>query len=543
MDTTLADDAPQGTPPEADREPTARRGARSPLSSLRRAVRLTPYRVACLVLLLILVPIAAQLPWSGDIGQHASTIWRLRTNLAHPTSPMIDLPGRGSPYFSPYQLIGALVSLAIGWTPLRTLHLLAVGNVLLILVGIGVFVRALSSRPWAPVFAVLSYFFLWGTTVEVWSGYESFLSFSLGLSYPSAFAAGLMLLLWAGVLNLLGRVPERGPLPRSLAFRIPAHLTLGVVLFAIVLSHPFTGIVVCLGLAAIMLGSLRDLTRRDWLLWGGSAAVLLAGVLAWPYWSVWHLGDSAALDSVHQNLFHHPLDWFGFALLLGVPALVARVRRDRRDPLVWTFLLVAPAVGYGWFSGDFSWGRAYPGLILMLQLAVALEAARIPWSQWFKREFSLLLTLSLAFGIWVQAGAMFYLFPKSDFPRGVTDNVQAWEPWPGFQWTTEYLGYGDVVMTTGTRPLDMLPAYGYYTVAAGYPDPAIAQSVLDQRAHDTWVFFSKEATNGEKFQLLREYHAGWVLIRPEDGVVPRGPGFQVVAKSPQGEYLIKVTAP
>ncbi|GAA1954560.1 hypothetical protein [Kitasatospora viridis] len=514
-----------------------------PQSFLRRLFRITPYRVTGFIFMLVLVPMAARLPWSGDIGQHASTIWRLRENLSHPTSPMIDVPGNGSPYFSPYQVFGALVSLATGLVPLKTLHLLAVMNSLLIITGLGAFVRALTPRRWAPVLALFCYFFLWGVDVSVWSGYESWLSFCLGLSYPSAFAAGLMFWIWAGTLRLLGRVPERAPLSDSLAVRVPLHLVLGLGLFVVLLSHPFTGIVICMGMAGIMIGSLRGLALRNWLLWAFSALVVLVAVLAWPYWDLLNQGQSAALDAMHRGLYSHPLNWFGFAVVIGLPALVMRFRRNKLDPLVLTFLLVAAAVGYGWVSGHYSFGRAYPGLIAMLQIATAIEAANVPWKQWFKREYTVLVSVALVFGMWVQAGTVFYLIPKSDFPKGMVDNVQTWNPWPGYQWTAKYLKYGDIVMTTGERPLAQLPAYGYFTVQAGYPDPAVAQSVLDERSHDTWVFFSKEATDDTKWQLIDKYHVGWVIIRPEDGVVPTGPGFQVVTTSPQGEDLIKVTKP
>ncbi|GAA5001292.1 hypothetical protein [Kitasatospora paranensis] len=487
-----------------------------------------------------MLPICARLPWSGDIGQHASTIWRLRENLAHPTSPMVDLPGNGSPYFSPYQVFGALVSRATGLVPLKTLHLLAVMNVLLVLAGIGAFTRALTTRRWAPVLVLACYFFLWGTDVRVWSGFESFISFSLGVSFPSAFAAGLMLLVWAAALRLLGRVPGTRPLNLSPLLRVCAHLALGAVFFVVLLSHPFTGIVMALGLLGILAGSLRAFTLRDWLFWVLSGAVVLAGAAVWPYWSLFSLQQSAALDTMHRHLYMQPLNWFGFAVLLGVPALVMRFRRDRLDPLVMTFLLVGATVFYGWASGHYSWGRAYPGALMMLQFAVALELVRVPRSQWFRRELSLIATGVLLVGVWVQSGAAFYIVPKSQWPKAVVKNVQAWDTWAGFQWTDAYLKYGDVVMTKGTRPLSMLAAYGYFTVEAGYPDPAIPLGVLEERGADTNAFFAEGTTEAEQVRLMEKYHATWVLISPADGEVPTGSAFQEVARSPQGEVLLKL---
>ncbi|GAA2095591.1 hypothetical protein GCM10009759_24040 [Kitasatospora saccharophila] len=507
---------------------------------LRRYARPTPYKIAGLIFLLFMLPICARLPWSGDIGQHASTIWRLRENLGHPRSPMIDVPGDGSPYFSPYQVLGALVSLATGLVPLKVLHLLALSNMVVLVIGIGAFVRSLTTNRWAPVLALACYVFLWGVDVQVWSGYESLLSLSLGVSYPSAFAAGLMFLVWAWTLRLLGRVPEGSRVSASPAKRIPAHLAIGLLVFVIVLSHPFTGIPTCLGIVAIFAASLRTLKLRDWLLWVLSGAVLLVGMLAWPYWSAFDLKQSAALDAMHKGLYNHPLNWFGFALVLGIPALITRFRRDRLDPLVLLFALTAATVGYGYLSGHYSWGRVYPSLVLSLQFATALELSRIPGKQWFRQQFSLVATVTLVLGAWVQSGALFYIEPKEHWPKPVVDVVQAWNPWPGFQWTTKYLKYGDVVMTRGERPSVMLPAYGYYTVAAGYPDPAVSEKELQQRSWDSWKFFNTDTDNALRLELLKKYHAHWVLIRPQDGAVPEGPEFEVVARSPQGEYLIHV---
>lgn len=86
----------------------------------------------------------------------------------------------------------------------------------------------------------------------------------------------------------------------------------------------------------------------------------------------------------------------------------------------------------------------------------------------------------------------------------------------------------------------ILPAYGYYTVAAGYPDPAVTEQVLSQRAWDAWKFFGKDTDAQTRLDLLKKYHAHWVLIRPQDGAVPQGPDFHVVAQSPQGEFLVHV---
>lgn len=527
-------------PPEPWPGPAPRSG-RTGVPGLR--ARWLPYGVAAALFVLFMIPICVRLPWCGDIGQHAATIWRLRENLRHPSSPMVDVPGDGSPYFTPYTVFGALLCRATGWTPLRALHVLALGNVLLITVGVAALVRALTARIWAPVFALACYVLLWGLDPRLWSGYESLLSLAFGICYPSAFAAGTAMLTMAWTLRLLGRVPGATREPRQWhpARRWAEHGGLGLLAATVLLSHLFTGVPMLLGVLGMLIGSWEALSLRDRARWALSTAVGGAVVLLWPYWSVLDLHQDASLDAVHRWLYVSLVPWIGLALLVGVPALAIRFRRDHRDPLVLLFLSCGAAVAYGWFSGHYSWGRLTPGAVLAAQLAAAVELARLPWRRAWRTTFVPTAALALLLGAWIQAGAALLALPAGAVPPGVAAVVRHVTPWTGYSWLSPYLHYGDVVMTRDVPAVEMLAAYGYYTVRAGYPDPAVPAADLDRRATDTTDFFAPTTPDRTRQALLRRYHAAWILTT-HPGTFPPGAEYRVTAHH-NGEYLIHSQPP
>jgi hypothetical protein len=191
----------------------------------------------------------------------------------------------------------------------------------------------------------------------------------------------------------------------------------GLLVAVVLLSHVFTGVPMLRGVAAILIGSWETLTPRDWICWAVSAAAGLAVLLAWPCWNVFDLRQDASLDTVHWWLYDQMIPWIGLALMLGVLALAARFRRDRRDPLVLLFLLCGAAVVYGWVSGHYSWGRLTPALVLAVQLATAIELVRLGGGRWRRSTYALTAALALLLGAWVQAGAVLLAFPKARFRR------------------------------------------------------------------------------------------------------------------------------
>ncbi|TGA92564.1 hypothetical protein E2651_36800, partial [Streptomyces sp. MZ04] len=138
-----------------------------------------------------------RVPMCCDFGQHAAVVERLKADLLHPRHPMADLPGAGSPYYSPYAVAQGAFARLTGLAGWEVVKLAGPLNLLVLLTGIGRFVKVLTPRQWAPVFALFAMVVLWGTRMAWWSGYLGLMSMTGNLAYPSTFAIGLAFWAWA----------------------------------------------------------------------------------------------------------------------------------------------------------------------------------------------------------------------------------------------------------------------------------------------------------------------------------------------------------
>lgn len=134
-------------------------------------MRPTPYPVVGGLFWVVMVAAAWRVPMCCDFGQHAAVVERIRADWLHPAHPMADLPGAGSPYYSPYALVQGLLAERTGLRGRHVVRLSGPVNLLMLLTGLGRFTRTLTPRPWAPVLALAAMVLLWGTRTAWWSGY------------------------------------------------------------------------------------------------------------------------------------------------------------------------------------------------------------------------------------------------------------------------------------------------------------------------------------------------------------------------------------
>lgn len=347
-----------------------------------RAWRPTPYQVAGFLFFLVMTLAYWAVPLCCDAGQHAAVVERLKADLLHPRHPMADLPGEGSAYYSPYAVAQGVFARLTGLGGWEVVRLAGPLNLLVLLTGLNRFVRVLTPRPWAPVLALGAMALLWGTERAWWSGYLGLMSMTGNLGYPSAFAIGLTFWAWAltGARARDGRrVRYVGP---SGLRGLPGYGALGVLYGLILLVHPITSVAAVLGAVALVAGwqgGWRGPVVGRWALTG---AVAVGAAAAWPYFDVFALAGDDSVDAMHRVLYLDLPGEFWLALL-GLPALWARGRRSRRDPLVLMFALDCAVVAYGWFSGHYTYGRILGLTLVPPQFALAVElAAPRPWGRW-----------------------------------------------------------------------------------------------------------------------------------------------------------------
>jgi hypothetical protein len=497
----------------------ARRTARG-ATALRggRAWRPTRYQVFGFLFWLVMSLAYWRVPLCCDAGQHAAVVERLKASLLHPRHPMADLPGAGSPYYSPYAVAQGAFARLTGLTGWETVRLAGPLNLLVLLTGIGRFVRALTPRPWAPVLAVAAMTLLWGTERAWWSGYLGLMSMTGNLGYPSAFAIGLAF--WAWALTGARARDERqvryvGPSgQRGLA----GYAGLGALYGLILLVHPITAMAAALGAVAFVAGWQRGWRPAVLGRWALTGLVALAIAASWPYFDVFALAGDDSVDWMHRRLYEQLGGQFWLALL-GLPALWLRWRRDSwRDPLVLLFALDSLLVAYGWVSGHYTYGRVLGLALVPLQFALAVElAAPRPWHRARKVLAGAAAAGACVGFLTVQGGAV---VPRSLDPVGFEQPSR----WPTYAWAAQHIRPGEVVISDGHYAPRSLAGYGPNLAAPIWPDPALAERERTRRLADVRAYLAPDSTRAERTAVARRYHARWLLLTrwhpvPEEAVV------------------------
>ncbi|WP_338697136.1 hypothetical protein V2W30_15780 [Streptomyces sp. Q6] len=483
-----------------------------------RAWRPTPFFVFGGLFWLVMTLAYWRVPMCCDFGQHAAVVERLRASLLHPRHPMADLPGAGSPYYSPYAVAQGVFARVTGLAGWEVVKLAGPLNLLVLLTGLGRFVRTLTSRQWAPVLALLAMTLLWGTRTAWWSGYLGLLSMTGNLGYPSTFAIGLSFWAWAWTARL-----------RSDS-AYGAYAGLGVLVGAILLIHPISSVAAVIGVVSVGVG--RGAARHEALAptalarWATALLATAAVTLLWPYYDVLSLVGDSSVDGIHRQLYTAMPERFWLAFL-GLPVLFLRCRRDRRDPLALMFAADVVVIAYGWATGHYTYGRIMGLALVPLQfsLAIALAAPR-PWT-WPRRALGAVAAAGAALGfVAVQGGAV--------VPR-VLDQPPMW---PTYTWAAQHVPPGDVVLTNGYRPTRSLPGFGPNLVAPAWPDPALDEHERQRRLTAVRAYLAPDSTRSERMAIARRYDVRWLLLDRSQKLPPEA---VLVAWSPRtGEVLARV---
>ncbi|MFD7813106.1 hypothetical protein ACFV6E_09205 [Streptomyces sp. NPDC059785] len=525
--------------------------------------RPTPYQVFGGLFWLVLVLASWRVPLCCDAGQHAAVVERLKDRLLHPLHPMADLPGAGSPYYSPYAVAQGAFARLTGLGGWEVVRLAAPVNLLVLLTGLGRFVRVLApARPWAPVFALLAMVLLWGTERAWWSGYLGLMSMTGNLGYPSTFAIGLTFWAWAltGTRTDSGTGPDNGTGADSGTGRmhyggtgrmhyggtgrmrygatsvryvgpsglrgLTGYAALGVLYGLVLLVHPITSVAAALGAVALVAGRQRGWRGPVAVRWALTAGTALATAACWPYFDVFALPGDTSVDAMHKRLYAGVPGQFWLALL-GLPALWLRARRSARDPLVLLFALECLTVAYGWVSGHYTYGRILGLTLVPAQFALAVElAAPRPWPVWRRALGAAAVAGACTGFLTVQAGAV--------VPAGFAQPPH----WPTYEWAARHIGPGEVVITDGYYAVHSLAGYGPNLAAPAWPDAALDEAERQRMVADVRAYLAPGSSRALRAAVVRRHHVRWLLLTPRQQAPPEA---VVVAWSPvTGEVLARV---
>ncbi|MFI6340605.1 hypothetical protein [Streptomyces sp. NPDC050535] len=495
--------------------------------------RPTPYQVFGGLFWLVMSLAYWRVPQCCDAGQHAAVVERLKASLLHPRHPTADLPGAGSPYYSPYAVAqGAFARLTDlgGWAVLRLAGPL---NLLVLLTGLARFVRVLAPRrPWAPVLALFSMTLLWGTESAWWSGSLGLLPMTGNLGDPSMSAIGLAFWAWAltGIRAAEGGGPVRYVGPSGLR-GFSGYAGVGALYGLILLVHPVTGLAAALGAVAVVAGwqrRWRPAVVGRWALTGGTALLVAC---CWPYFDVFALARYPGFDATHERLYEGMPGHLWLALA-GLPALWLRARGSVRDPLVLMFALECAAVAYGGFGGHYAYGGILGAALVPPQFALAVElAAPRPWSAGRRLLGAVAAAAACTGFLAVQAGAV---VPRSLDPVGFEQPPRA----PTYAWAARYIGPGEAVIADGYDAVHLIAGHGVDLAAPALPDPALDERERQRRLAAVRAYLAPSSTRAERTAVARRYHVRWLLLTPRQRMPEEA---VVVAWSREtGEVLARV---
>jgi hypothetical protein len=489
--------------------------------------RPTPYQFFGFLFWLVMSLAYWRVPLCCDAGQHAAVVERLKDDLLNPRHPMADLPGAGSPSYSPFALAQGVAARLTGLGGWEVLRLTGPLNLLVLLTGIGRFVRVLTPRPWAPVAALGAMTLLWGVERAWWSGYLNLMSMTGNLPYPSTCAIGLTFWAWAltgararnaGAVRYLG--------PGGLR-PVSGYAALGALYGLVLLVHPITAVAAALGAVALVAGWQRRWGAAVAGRWAVTGSVALLTAACWPYFDVFAPAGDGSVDAMHRRLYLDLGGRFGLALL-GLPALWLRARRASwRDPLVLMFVLDCLVVAYGWVSGHYTYGRILGLTLVPPQFALAVElAASRPWPVWRRLLGGAAAAGACVAFLTVHAGAV------------VPVGFERPPDWPSYDWAARYVGPGEVVITDGYHAVHAIAGYGPNLAAPAWPDASLDERERLRRAADVRAYLDPGSTRAERAAVVRRYHARWLLLTPRQRVPEEA---VVVAWSRRtGEVLARV---
>jgi alpha-1,6-mannosyltransferase len=434
--------------------------------------------------------------WIGDFWSHSAAVREIAERPFSPRHPEIaaELPGV---FYTPYTVAVAWFARIGHLSPITALAVAGMCNLVLLLIGLRVYARALFRRPdLVSFYAIVLVLFLWGPSPWLWSGFFHFHAVPFVLPYPSTFATGLMLLSLALHVQWLK------------ATRSASLWMLCATSALLLLTHPVTALVYAIGLVAQTVGSGCE---RSWSVkcsaLAAIAIVSAIGAAAWPYYPLF--AAMAERGEYHEANAAMYVDVLGqvWPSLVAIPFLVVRLRANRRDPLTWMFIGLASLYVYGGFTGHFAYGRLISHAVMILQLILAAWLARFEWSDIERLVLPTARTCAIAAIV-----SVFALGVARGAPQ-IRDTVLRHPDWAGmYSFLGTYVAQDEVVLS------DLESAYPVPTFAgkvvahignmALVPDAAV-------RARDVDHFFNSEATDAERADILRRYNVKWLLLNQE----------------------------
>jgi alpha-1,6-mannosyltransferase len=447
-----------------------------------------------------------KLRWPGgvDIWEHAAAARELGAHPLDPGHPLLPVH-RPHQFFSPYLMVVGLLGRLAGVSVITALDVASVFNLVLVLVGLRLFVRRVTTAPHADFWALLFVLFLWGPGAWFFSGFLHFDVVFVVLSYPSTFAKGVVFLALLAHLNYLERDDARWLAPFLLASAV------------VLLTHPVDALFLALAAASFSVTHPGGDNVRHLVTTALTVAASFFVALLWPPLPLFDLlfgreaeAYRASIAVADRDMYAHVLTRLGLALLV-VPFAARRLWRWRREPLALILAGTLLGYGYGWVTGEWSYGRLISSAQLVGAIILADERAKA--GRPGRRGLQLATAAVVLTGVFLLRNGF----------SALPDRIVAGAP---YRWVHSYVDevrISDfdflaqnhrtytIVLSDLYTSLEV-PAFGSKTVAF-----ARTQAFVDtsERASDVNTFYGRGATAEFRQAIISKYGVS-LLIVPVD---------------------------
>jgi hypothetical protein len=433
--------------------------------------------------------------WSTDMWEHVAVVRGLIDDPLHLTHPLALLD-------TPYTVALGVLGHLLGVSAVTMLSLATIGNVVLLLLGLRLFVIEATQNRRAPFWAVVLVLLLWGLSPYRFSGFFNLNSIGFVLPYPSAFATAIALLTLTAAL----RATEH----RS--WRLFAAVAAGT--GTVVLVHPITGSWLAIGLVAVGISRARDIRDWVWLLTAG--AVGFALTLLWPYYSVFDLLlDTSSYDRANAAMYSGVVPRL-FPAAIGLWVIWRRFRLDRRDLLSVMLVGGLAVYVYGYVRNEYSYGRSLAFIVLILDIAAADGVARLErgfrWrrsSQWL-RGGAVALTALLVLGLVESRGGLLRMVPMRLLPTSVRTSDELVRPDDDYGFLNRYVDGRQVVIGATDQDNRVIPAIAGQPLRPFWMAPVVRD--IASRTSAEAEFLDPATPAARRAEIQSRYNARFVLI-------------------------------
>jgi len=432
--------------------------------------------------------------WTSDFWEHSAAVRELATHPFSPHHPQLAIDAPHA-FYTPYTVGVAWISRLTGLDAIASLSMVAIANLLLFLAAVRWFVPLLLEADDAtPAFyALLFTLVLWGPEPWTFSGFLNRNALGYTLPYPSTFATELTLVTWSACILYLRH--------RNRVW-LGALAALATV---VILSHPITGIVMYVGLGALVVNKHGARLHSDYVVFAGVCALSFLAALAWPYFSFLELASSqSAVFHVRNQDMYTDVWTRTFPALLGIPLLIGRMKRIPRDWLGLTAAGLGLVYAYGYVSERWSYGRVIPAIVFVLHIGIADWAAR--------REGSMMSRLStLTRNTLAVAGlVVFSAYLVTNYRSGLAHSFPGRPArYSDYLFLARHTSQSDVILADMATSF-IVPTIGGKVVAARHPLAFVQDQEIRRR--DVLRCFEQSTDGADRVVVIRKYGARFLLL-------------------------------